>query len=144
NGRLGKAIKAANFKGGAGQAVDVPAPEGLDFARVIVIGVGKPDGADAMAVERWAGHAVRRTLTSGSERLVLQPDALPGVSKAEAGAHAALGGRVAAYRYDSYRSMLMIEQTPSLNAVEIVMEGPAAASARAEKDAAVVEGVFFA
>ncbi len=144
NGRIAKAIKAANFKGGAGQAVDVLAPEGVDFARVLVIGVGKPDAADGMAVERWAGHAVKRTLTSGAEKLVLQPDALPGVSKAEAGAHAALGARLASYRFDTYRTKLKPEQKPTLTTVEIAMDGPAAARARSEKDAAIVEGVFFA
>ena len=120
------------------------APEGVDFARVLVIGVGKADAADGMAVERWAGHAVKRMLTSGAEKLVLQPDALPGVSKAEAGAHAAMGARLASYRFDTYRTKLKPEQQPTLTAVEISIDGPAAARARAEKDAAIVEGVFFA
>jgi leucyl aminopeptidase len=144
NGRIAKAAKAANFKGGAGHVVDVLAPEGVDFARVLVIGVGKADVADGMAVERWAGHAVRRTLTSGAEKLVLQPDALPSVSKAEAGAHAAMGARLAAYRFDTYRTKLKPEQQPTLKTVDISIDGPAAARARAEKDAAIVEGVFFA
>jgi len=143
-GRIGRAMKAARFTGGAGQVADVLAPEGVDFARVLVIGVGKTDAADGMAVERWAGHAVKRTLTGGFEKLVLQPDALPGVSKSEAGAHAAMGARLAAYRFDSYRTKLKPEQKPTLEAVEIMMDGPAAAAARAEKDEAVVEGVFFA
>ncbi|MBX9747235.1 MAG: leucyl aminopeptidase [Hyphomonadaceae bacterium] len=143
-GRIAKAVKAANFKGGAGQVVDILAPEGVDFARVLVIGLGKADAADGMAVERWAGHAVKRVLTSGAEKLVLQPDALPGVSKAEAGAHAAMGARLAAYRFDTYRTKLKPEQKPTLNAVEISMDGPAAARARSELDAAIVEGVFFA
>lgn len=143
-GRIAKAMKAANFKGGAGQVADVLAPDGLDFGRVLVIGVGKADAADGMAVERWAGHAVKRVLTSGAEKLVLQPDALPGVSKAEAGSHAAMGARLAAYRFDTYRTKLKPEQMPTLTAVEISMDGPAAAKARAEKDAAIVEGVFFA
>ncbi len=143
-GRIAKAMKAVNFKGGAGHVADVLAPDGVDFARVLVIGVGKADAADGLAVERWAGHAVRRVLTSGAEKLVLQPDALPGVSKAEAGAHAAMGARLAAYRFDTYRTKLKPEQKPTLTAVEILMDGPAAARARAEKDEAVVEGVFFA
>jgi leucyl aminopeptidase len=143
-GRIGKAMKASNFKGGAGQVTDVLAPDGVDFGRVLVIGVGKPDAADGMAVERWAGHAVKRVLTSGAEKLVLQPDALPSVSKAEAGSHAAMGARLAAYRFDTYRTKLKAEQKPSLTSVEIAMDGPAAAKARAEKDAAIVEGVFFA
>ena len=143
-GRIAKAMKAANFKGGAGQVTDILAPDGVDFARVLVIGVGKADAADGIAVERWAGHAVKRVLTSGAEKLVLQPDGLPSVSKAEAGAHAAMGARLAAYRFDTYRTKLKPEQKPSLTTVEISMEGPAAAKARAEKDAAIVEGVFFA
>jgi leucyl aminopeptidase len=144
SGRIGKAMKAARFTGGAGQVVDILAPDGVDFVRVLVIGVGKLDAADGMAVERWAGHAVKRTLTSGNEKLVLQPDALPGVSKAESGAHAAMGARLASYRFDTYRTKLKPEQKPTLQSVEIVMEGPAAAKARAEKDEAVLEGVFFA
>jgi leucyl aminopeptidase len=144
NGRLSKAMAAVRFTGGAGQVVDILAPEGLDFARVLVIGVGKADAADGLTVERWAGHAVKRTLTSGAEKLVLQPDALGGVSKADAGAHAAMGARLAAYRFDTYRTKLKPEQKPTLTAVEIAMDGAAAARARAEKDAAIVEGVFFA
>ena len=143
-GRIAKAMKVAGFKGGAGQVVDVLAPDGVDFARVLVIGVGKAEAADGMAVERWAGHAVKRVLTSGSEKLVLQPDALPGVAIAEAGAHAALGARLAAYRFDTYRTKLKPEQKPTVQVVEVVLEATAAAKARAEVDAAIVEGVFFA
>ncbi len=143
-GRLSKAMGAARFTGGAGSVLDLLAPEGVDYARVLVIGVGKAETADGMAVERWAGHAIRRVLTSGAEKLVLQPDALPGVSKAEAGAHAALGARLASYRFDAYRTKLKPDQTPSLKSVEIVMEAPAPARARADKDAALAEGVFFA
>ena len=144
SGRLSKAMAAMRFTGGAGQVADILAPEGLDFARVLVIGVGKLDTADGLTVERWAGHAVKRVLTSGAEKLVLQPDALPGVSKADAGSHAALGARLAAYRFDTYRTKLKPEQKPTLTAVEIAMDGAAAARARADKDTAIVEGVFFA
>ncbi len=124
-GRIAKAMGAIRFTGGAGAVLDLLAPEGIDFARVLVIGVGKPEAADALAVERWAGHAIRRTLSSGAEKLVLQPDALPGVSKADAGAHAAMGARLAAYRFDAYRTKLKPEQIPSLTSVEISMEAPA-------------------
>jgi leucyl aminopeptidase len=143
-GRIGKAMKAAKFKGGVGQVVDVLAPDGVEHDRILVIGLGKIDAADGMAVERWAGHAVKRTLTAGVDKIVLQPDALPGVSKAEAGAHAAMGARLASYRFDTYRTKLKPEQTPTLKVVEIAMDGTAAAKARADKDAAIVEGVFFA
>ena len=143
-GRLAKAMKAARFTGAAGQVLDLLAPEGVDFARVLAIGLGNLERADGLAVERWAGHAVRRTLTSGAEKLVLQPDQLPSVARAEAGAHAAFGARLAAYRFDSYRTKLKPDQTPTLTHVQIALQGSAAASARADKDAPVAEGVFFA
>jgi leucyl aminopeptidase len=136
-------MAAARFKGGAGQVAEVLAPEGLDYGRVLVIGLGKLESANGLAVERWAGHAVKRALTS-AEKLTLIPDALPQLAPAEVGAHAALGARLSAYRFDAYRTKLKPEQTPTLTTVEIVMEGAAAARARADKDAAVADGVFFA
>ena len=143
-GRIAKALKAARFTGAQGAAVDVFAPEGVDYERVIVLGLGKADAADGLAIERWAGAAVKRMLTGGAEKIALMPDALPGVAAAEVAAHAAMGARLAAYRFDTYRTKLKPEQTATLKAVDIVMEGPAAARARSEKDAAVAEGVFFA
>src|SRR5688572_2368998 len=133
-GRITRAIEAGRFNGGAGQAIDLVAPDGVDFGRILVIGIGNLERGDGLAVERWAAHAVKRVLISGATKLVLQPDAFPGVAKAEAGAHAAFGARMATYRFDSYRTKLKPDQTPSLEAVEIVAEAPAAARSRYEKD----------
>ncbi|MDX2273876.1 MAG: leucyl aminopeptidase [Hyphomonadaceae bacterium] len=144
-GRLAKALAAARFTGAAGQAVDIFAPDGLEFARVTVIGLGALDRADGLAVERWAGNAVKRVLTSGVEHLVLQPDQLPNVAKSDAGSRAAFGARMASYRFDTYRTKLKPEQKPTLKDVQIAMvDGAVAARARAEKDGPVVDGVFFA
>ena len=143
-GRIAKAIAAARFTGGAGQVLDLLAPDGVDYSRVMVIGLGPLDRADGLAVERWAGNAVKRTLTSGAAKLVLQPDALPGVSKAEAGSHAAFGARLASYRFDSYRTKLKPDQQPTLEQIQVQMEAPAAAKARFDKDAPVIDGVFLA
>ncbi|MGE0594795.1 MAG: leucyl aminopeptidase, partial [Hyphomonadaceae bacterium] len=48
------------------------------------------------------------------------------------------------YRFDTYRTKLKPEQKPTLTSVQIAMDGAAAARARADKDAAVADGVFFA
>jgi leucyl aminopeptidase len=143
-GRLAKAITAARFTGGAGQTLDLFAPDGVDFGRVMVIGVGALDRADGLAVERWAGNAVKKVMTSGAEHLVLQPDQLPNVSKSDAGSRAAFGARMAAYRFDTYRTKLKPEQKPTLKDVQVAMDGAVAARARAEKDGPIVDGVFFA
>ncbi|MGE3143938.1 MAG: leucyl aminopeptidase, partial [Hyphomonadaceae bacterium] len=132
------------FTGAPGQVLDVLAPAGVAFERILVIGMGDLERAEPMAVERFGGHAVRRTLASGAERLVLAPDALAQVAGAEAGARAAIGARLAAYRFDRYKTKQKPEQQPSLKEVQIAIDGPAAALARYEKNAAVVDGVHFA
>ena len=143
-GRVTRAMGATRFTGAAGQVVDILAPDGVDAARVLVIGVGDLARADGLAVERWAGRAVQRTLTSGAGRLALLADALPNLSAQDVGMHAALGARLAAYRFDSYRTKLKPEQTPTLSEVQVAVEGPAAARARFEQQGAIAQGVAFA
>ncbi len=143
-GRLAKAVTAGRFTGGAGQVLELLAVDGVDYARVLVIGVGALEKADGLAVERWAGQAVKRTLASGVGKLVLQPDGLPSVSIAEAGAHAAFGAKLASYRFDGYRTKLKPEQKPTLEEVQVQLEATAASKARFEKDSPVIDGVFFA
>lgn len=141
-GVLGRAIAASRFNGQPGQVVEVlGAP---DAARVLVIGAGALDRLDPLAVERWAGHAVRRTLTSGAERLALQPEPAGGVTAAEAAARAAMGARLAAYRFDRYRTRVKPEQKPSLAEVQVVSDGPAAAQARFENDEPVISATLLA
>jgi leucyl aminopeptidase len=87
---------------------------------------------------------VRRLLTWGVERISLLPDGFKGVPAAEAAARSAVGSRLAAYRFDKYRTKLKAEQKPTLNEVLVVTEAPAAAQARYEKEGATVEGVLLA
>jgi leucyl aminopeptidase len=141
-GRIAKALKTARFTGAPGQVVDVLAPEGAGFDRVLVIGVGKLDAADGLIVERWAGQAVKRSLTSGATALALRPDALPKVTRTEINARCSLGAQLAAYRFDAYRTKLKPDQTPTLKAVEI--DPGDGTSEGALNAAAVAEGVFFA
>ncbi|MGE0045153.1 MAG: leucyl aminopeptidase [Hyphomonadaceae bacterium] len=143
-GALTKAMAASRFTGGPNSVVEVLAPAGVDFARVLVIGIGNLERADGLNAERWGGQAARRTNITGAETLVLMPDAFNNVTAAEAGARAAIGARLGAYRFDHYRTKMKAEQKPSLKTVEVVLQGHAAAQSRYEKDAGVVDGVFLA
>lgn len=143
-GALTKALAATRFNGQPGQVVEVLAPAGLEANRVLVIGIGPAEKLDGLAAERWAGHAVKRLLTSGAEKLALHIDGQKTLTAAEAAARAAIGARLAAYRFDRYRTKMKPEQKPSLQEVQIVVDGPAAAQTRYEKDAPVLDGVQFA
>ncbi|MBL8560215.1 MAG: leucyl aminopeptidase [Hyphomonadaceae bacterium] len=143
-GALTRAMQASRFEGRAGQVLEILAPANLDFPRLLVIGVGALDKADPITVERWAGHAVKRTLTTGAESLALHVEGVGGVAAAEAAARAAVGARLAAYRFDRYRTKVKPDQKPSLKDVTVVTEGAAGAKGKHDALAAVAEGVFFA
>ncbi len=143
-GAITRALQASRFTGGAGQVLEILAPAGVEAGRVLVIGVGGAEKFDALAAERFAGHAVKRTVTSGVETLAIHTDTIGGVPAAEAAARAAVGVGLAAYRFDKYRTKLKPDARPSLKEVSIITEGPAAAKARYGPHASVVEGVQFA
>jgi leucyl aminopeptidase len=137
-------MQASRFTGAAGQVLEILAPANLEFPRLLVIGVGAPDKAEALTVERWAAHAVRRTNTTGAETLVLHAEGVGAVAAAEAAARAAMGARLAAYRFDRYKTKVKPDQKPSLKEVAIVTEGAAAAKGKHDALAALADGVYFA
>lgn len=143
NGALVRAMAASRFTGAIGQVVEVlgASPE---CARALVIGCGALDRLDPLTVERFAAHAIKRTAVSGADRLALFPEAIGGVTAAEAAARAAMGARLAAYRFDRYRTRMKPDQKPSLIEVQIVTEGMAAAQARYDADSHVVDGALWA
>lgn len=143
NGALVRAMAASRFTGTIGQVVEVlgASPE---CARALVIGCGALDRLDPLTVERFAAHAIKRTAVSGADRLALFPEAIGGVTAAEAAARAAMGARLAAYRFDRYRTRMKPDQKPSLIEVQIVTEGMAAAQARYDADSHVVDGALWA
>ncbi len=143
-GQLSRALSSGRFTGAAGQALEVLAPAGLEASRVVLAGVGPADKVDGLAVERWAGACVRRVATSGAERLSLLVEGTKAVTAAEASARAALGARLAGYRFDRYRTRMKAEQKQSLLEVQVVTDAPAAAQSRYDKDSVVVDGVLWA
>lgn len=140
---LARAMAASRFTGANGQVVEVLGAS-AELARVLVIGCGALDRLDPLTVERFAAQAVKRTALSGAERLALFPEALGGVTAAEAATRAAMGARLGGYRFDRYRTRMKPDQKPSLLEIQIVTEGIAAAQARFENENPVVDGALWA
>jgi leucyl aminopeptidase len=138
-GGLARAIAATNFTGAKGRSLDIVAPAGLDLARVLLVGVGPRDGFDAAAAEIAAAEAYQAVKTSGAKTLTL------GLSEAsgEITARAALGARLAAYRFDRYRTKEKPERKPSIETVRIAVADVDAAIAADQPSAALAEAVIF-
>jgi leucyl aminopeptidase len=122
-GALTRALAGARFTGALGQTLDLLAPSGADVARVLLAGAGARDGFDGRRMELAAAHAYQAIKASGVETMVLRAEDFP----AETAARAALGIRLAAYRFDRYRTTEKPEKKPSVKKVRIVVDDRKAA-----------------
>jgi len=139
-GALKRAIAATRFKGQMGQTVPILAPAGVAAGRVVVVGAGKQAAFDARGAETAGAHAYNAVKDTGAERLLLMmPPAGP-----ERQAHAAFGVRLAAYRFDKYRTTEKPEKKPSVTRVEIACDEPKAAAKAFKALDGLADAIAFA
>jgi leucyl aminopeptidase len=138
-GALERALAAGPFNGAKGKSLVVVAPAGVGLAQALLVGVG-PEGAfDEAGAEMAAADAYQALKTSGAKVLTLN---LAQSSPAKS-ARAALGVRLAAYRFDRYRTKEKPDAKPTIETVRIVVDKPAAAKAAFAPLAALADGVAF-
>ena len=116
---------AAGFTGAKGTPLERRRPGGAQAARVLLVGAAPRTGFDAAAAETAAAEAYQALKTSGAKTLTIGLDDLP----ADVAARAALGVRLAAYRFDRYRTKEKPEKKPSIKTVRIAAADVAAAQA---------------
>jgi len=138
DGALGQAVAASRFTGGKGQTLDILAPQGLGCARLVLVGAGKRDAFDAIGAEHAAASGYNAVKASGLEVLRVE-----GAGGADMAAHAALGVRLASYRFDKYRTKEPAEKKPSIIKTEVATSEPDAALAAFPDLAAVADAISF-
>jgi leucyl aminopeptidase len=137
-GQPGRAAAASRFTGAKGQTLDILAPEGGP-ARLLLVGAGKPEAFDAVGAEHAAATAYGALKTSGLTNLRIE---LPSPEAALA-ARAALGVRLACYRFDKYRTKEPAEKKPTLTHAQIVAADPDGARTEFPALAALADAVSF-
>jgi len=145
-GAIGRATKAARFKGKPGQVLELLAPAGLKASRLIVVGLGKADDFNGAAAETAAAAALAR-LKGGEETAITFQLDLPKGAKLKGpalAAHLALGARLKSYAFNRYRTKNLEEHESRLAKITIVTGDPVAAKHAWAREAAVAEGVVLA
>ncbi len=137
-GAITRALAAGRFTGAKDQVLDLQAPVGIDAARLVLIGAGKADGLSDIGVEHAAAQAYGAVKTSGLATLRL---VLPDTLRAP---RAALGVRLAAYRFDRYKTKEPQEKKPSITRTQVVVDDVDAALAAFAPLAALADAVAFA
>ncbi len=139
-GQLQRALTTARFDGEAAAIVELLAPAGCDATRLLVIGSGAADAADAALFEKLGATIAARLQTSGETRVSVD---LAGIAAAlplaEAAAHLAHGATLRNWRFDRYRTTLKPKQQPTLAQMDIT--GATGAGAFYTRLAAIGDGV---
>jgi len=139
-GALTKAMAKSRFTGKAGQSLIVAAPAGVDADAVLLVAAGASDKQDDLAVEAFGGSAYAAVKLSGAEVLSIDATHL----SPEQAARVGFAARLAAYRFDKYRTTQKADKIPSITTVRIVVTDLRAAEAALEPLSAVADGVIFA
>jgi leucyl aminopeptidase len=139
-GALTRALANGRFTGGSGQTLELLAPHGLDVSRVVIIGVGARERFDGHAMELAAAHAYQAVKSSGVETLVVHAQGMA----ADVAAQAGLGVRLAAYRFDKYRTTEKPEKKPSIKRVLVVVDDAKAAKKAFKRFDGLADAITFA
>ncbi|ASE40735.1 leucyl aminopeptidase [Brevundimonas vesicularis] len=140
NGALTKAAGKGRFTGKAGQSLSIAAPAGVEADVVLLVGVGAKDKLDDLAVEAFGGNAYAAVKLSGAEVLTIDASDL----SPEQAARVGFAARLAAYRFDKYRTTQKADKIPSITAIRVVTTDLRGAEAALEPLSAVADGVIFA
>ncbi len=143
-GALARAMAASRFKGSGDQTLAVLAPAHVEFARVLLYGVGKP-GEHTGERGPWQnrGGALVAQLNGAGEKTAAIVVDHPGADEAAIAADLAFGALLRSYRFDKYRTKEKPEQRPSLEELTILVEDAAAAKRAFLPLEKVAEAVFF-
>ncbi len=139
SGALTKAMGKGRFTGGTNTTLTVAAPAGVDAGAVLLVGAGDAAKLDDAALETAGGAAYHAVKLSGAEVLTLDFGHLT----PEQSARAAFAVRLAAYRFDKYRTTEKADKIPSVTTVRVVTSDLRAAQAAFEPMSAVADAVIF-
>jgi leucyl aminopeptidase len=136
-GVAAQAAAASRFTGAKGQTLDILGPGGTEAARLVLVGAGKQEAYDGMAAEHAAASAYAAVKASGLTTLRIE---LPNAADA---ARAALGVRLASYRFDKYRTKEPEDKKPSVIKTQVVTTDVDGALAEFAPLAALADAVSF-
>ena len=146
NGALTRAMGNGRFTGSSGQMLSINAPAGVQASRIVLFGLGEADKVDALRLQAAGGKLVGHLNGAGEKQLTIVVDAVRGkvgsVAAADAAADVAYGARLAAYRFDKYRTTEKADKKPTLKSVTVGVKGAAAARKAWTGKSKVADGVF--
>lgn len=143
-GQLRRACQVTGFKARSGEICEVIAPQGLEAARILVVGTGAGWAADVSRFETLGGTLCAELLKRDVTDVTIDFGALEAAPEllANAAARLAFGLRLRAYRFDKYRGVKA--RRPLVSRVDFSGVPPTQAREAFQPFDALVTGIFFA
>jgi leucyl aminopeptidase len=144
-GVIAKAEKTSAFTGKSLATLEILAPHGSGFERLVVMGLGKPDKLNAHAWLKAGGVAASKC--AKAESMVICLDAEGAATTAASAADFALGMVMRGYSFDKYKTRKADDDkdsAPKTVKVTIVTEHAAGAAAAWETVKSIADGVILA
>ncbi|MBI1272608.1 MAG: leucyl aminopeptidase [Alphaproteobacteria bacterium] len=140
-GAITRAMRGGKFEGKKGQALVLLAPAKTRLARLVLVGIGKPEDACLVTLQNAGGGAVA-ALNGKESAATLAVDDHKGMKLAagEAAAHAAFGAQLRSYRFDKY--LTKDKAKPALKSLAVAAAAQASARASYAALGRIAEGVF--
>jgi leucyl aminopeptidase len=128
-GVVTRAMATTRFKGKKDEFLDVVAPKGVPFGRIVLAGLGKIDKLDAKAAEGLGGNLVAHLNKTGETQATVSVEQIADapVGPSAMAAHMALGAKLRAYRFDKYKTREKDDAKPSLKSLNLLVTDVAAA-----------------
>ncbi|KZD01549.1 leucyl aminopeptidase [Oceanibaculum pacificum] len=144
-GMLTRAMVASRFTGKAHKTVVVLAPAGVEFSRVVLYGMGKPEDMGPGWAEEMGGNVYAALASSGETEAALWVEGAEGKAEelAVIAAHAAYGALLRSYRFDKYRTKEKAEDKPTLKKLTVLTDKASTAKKLFGDLEAIAEGVFL-
>jgi leucyl aminopeptidase len=128
-GVVTRAMATTRFKGKKDEFLDVVAPKGVPFGRIVLAGLGKIDKLDAKGAEARGGSLVAHLNKTGETQATVSVEQIAdgAIGPSVMAAHMALGAKLRAYRFDKYKTREKDDAKPSLKSLNLLVTDVAAA-----------------
>lgn len=145
DGALTRAMKNSRFEGKKDQTLTILAPSGIEAARILLVGLGKPAEMDALRAQALGGAVVAELAGTGDSHAAVMVDAAEGspLELAEFAAHVGFGALLRSYRFDKYLTKEKKEEKPSLKKLTVMSEANSAAKKAFQSLEPIAEGIFL-
>lgn len=144
-GAVTTAISAGKFTGKKGQVLSIVAPHNLDVLRLVLIGIGKEKGFDALTAQSIGGVLYAHLNSNGAKKARVIVDSISGakITADLIAANIGYGAKLRSYTFDKYHTKRKPEDKPTVSAIELSVKNARDAAKQFGIYEKAVDGIFF-